>query len=63
MNSILSRSVRGSQEGIHAHHPPDLPEVTCDIFAFGTSSAERLRDLDISINKTFLLNDPVMFKL
>jgi len=24
----------------------------CDIFALGTSSAERLRDLDLSINKT-----------
>ena len=26
--------------------------LRCDIFAFGTSSAERLRDLDLSINKT-----------
>ena len=26
--------------------------VLCDIFAFGTSSAERLRDLDLSIDKT-----------
>ena len=36
--------------------------LSCDIFALCTSSAERLRDLDLSINKTLQLNDPVMFK-
>ena len=29
-----------------------LVNIYCDIFAVGTSSAERLRDLDLSINKT-----------
>ena len=36
--------------------------ICCDIFGIGTSSAERLRDLDRYINKTVSINDPVVIK-
>ena len=42
-----------AQNSLGGYNEADYSAVwDCDIFAFGTSSAERLRDLDLSMNKT-----------